>query len=252
MSTLLLRLAGPMQSWGDSSRFSRRTTDHAPTKSGVIGLLAAAQGLRRTDPLEDLLTLRFGVRIDQPGRIERDFQTAVATNPRTGKREALPLSHRFYLTDAVFVAAVEGSDDLVGTLHDALRRPAFPLYLGRRSCPPAGPINLNVQSADIWSALTDLGTTPWQAARWWRKRQARRLSLQVRLDAEAMPTASGKQNLTITSRHDVPVSFDSVRRQYGWRTVVETATEFFDNPDGRRLHPEQPGHHDPMAALGGA
>ncbi|HLU98199.1 MAG TPA: CRISPR-associated protein Cas5, partial [Thermobifida alba] len=39
MSVLALLLAGPLQAWGASARFARRTTEHAPTKSGVIGLL---------------------------------------------------------------------------------------------------------------------------------------------------------------------------------------------------------------------
>ena len=76
MTVLLLRLAGPMQAWGDNSRFTRRDTRMIPTKSGVLGLLAAADGRRRTDPIEDLAGLRFGVRVDQPGQLQRDFQTA--------------------------------------------------------------------------------------------------------------------------------------------------------------------------------
>ena len=42
MSVLLLQLAGPLQSWGAASRFARRSTENAPTKSGLVGLLAAA------------------------------------------------------------------------------------------------------------------------------------------------------------------------------------------------------------------
>ena len=75
MSVLLLKLAGPLQSWGADSRFTERKTRHEPTKSGVIGLLAAALGRRRTEPVDDLASLRFGVRIDQPGHYECDFQT---------------------------------------------------------------------------------------------------------------------------------------------------------------------------------
>lgn len=47
MATLLLRLAAPLQSWGSDSKFETRKTDREPTKSGVVGLLAAALGLRR-------------------------------------------------------------------------------------------------------------------------------------------------------------------------------------------------------------
>lgn len=53
MSVLLLQLAGPLQSWGDSSRFVRRETRNEPTKSGVIGMLASAQGRTREDSIED-------------------------------------------------------------------------------------------------------------------------------------------------------------------------------------------------------
>ena len=48
------------------------------SKSAVIGLLAAAEGRRRTDSIEHLLDLRFAVRTEQAGRVERDFQTAAS------------------------------------------------------------------------------------------------------------------------------------------------------------------------------
>ena len=76
MSTLLLRLAAPIQSWGNDSRFEVRRTGKEPTKSGVIGLLAAALGRSRADSLDDLCSLRFGVRVDQEGQLLRDFHTA--------------------------------------------------------------------------------------------------------------------------------------------------------------------------------
>ena len=67
MGTLLLRLAAPLQSWGEDSKFETRRTRREPTKSGVIGLLAAALGRRRDEPLDDLRGLRFAVRVDQEG-----------------------------------------------------------------------------------------------------------------------------------------------------------------------------------------
>ena len=76
MSTLLLRLAAPMQAWGSDSRFEVRRTGREPTKSGVIGLLAAALGRSRADSVADLCRLRLGVRVDQEGRLLRDFHTA--------------------------------------------------------------------------------------------------------------------------------------------------------------------------------
>ena len=71
----MLRLAGPLQSWGGHSQFNRRDTSSEPTKSGILGLLAAAQGRRRQDPIEDLLTLRLGVRTDPAGSLLRDYHT---------------------------------------------------------------------------------------------------------------------------------------------------------------------------------
>ena len=59
MKNMLLTLKGPMQSWGTSSRFTKRRTSSEPSKSGIIGLLAAAQGRRRVDPIEDLVDLKL-------------------------------------------------------------------------------------------------------------------------------------------------------------------------------------------------
>lgn len=239
MTTLLLRLVGPMQSWGESSRFARRATEQAPTKSGVIGLLAAARGLRRTDPLEDLLSLTFGVRVDQPGRVERDFHTA-RTADGTG---AFPLTERFYLTDAGFVAAVEGDDDLIEGLDEALRHPVFPLYLGRRSCPPAGPVTLGLREASLWDALR---TEPWQASGWWKRRQAPQVVLDLLVDASAVPTGVVPERES--EHHDDPVSFDPMLREYGWRTV---AHHHVTVPNDKAIS-RPAGGHDPMSQLGGA
>ncbi|MEV6744242.1 type I-E CRISPR-associated protein Cas5/CasD [Streptomyces sp. NPDC051080] len=72
---LLVRLAGPLQSWGVNGRFARRDTHSRPTKSGVIGLCAAALGLPRDEPLGELAEALFGVRADRPGTPLRDYHT---------------------------------------------------------------------------------------------------------------------------------------------------------------------------------
>lgn len=214
MSVLLLRLAGPMQAWGDSSRFTVRETRDQPTKSGVLGLLAAAQGRRRTDVLEDLAALRFGVRTDQEGRLMRDFHTA----------HGAPLSTRYYLMDAVFLAGVEGDPTLLGALNDALRSPAFPLYLGRRSCPTQGRLSLGVVDADLEAALRN---QDWLAAPWYRREQSKHVRLPLAVDALS------EHDGPVEQRPDVPISFSQQRRRYGWRAVQRPAGVEVDNPEGR-------------------
>jgi CRISPR system Cascade subunit CasD len=151
MNTLFLRLEGPLQSWGVRSRWDPRDTSLEPTKSGVVGLLACALGWGRDrdDDLRNLSqSLTFGVRIDRPGRLLRDYQTVfggvmsaggkIKVTQSSGERETV-VSPRQYLADASFLAVVQGSDDLIERLAQALQNPHWPLYLGRKSCPPAVP-----------------------------------------------------------------------------------------------------------------
>ena len=150
MSTLLLRLAGPMQSWGTDSKFDVRRTGREPSKSGVIGLVAAAMGIARQDrqTLQTLNSLRFGVRVDREGALLRDFHTA---RPEKGTPY---VTYRYYLTDAEFVAGLESADHaLLAQIAQALQAPAFPLYLGRRSCPPVGSVFLKISDEPLEAAL---------------------------------------------------------------------------------------------------
>src|ERR1700676_2698584 len=80
-NTVFLRLEGPLQAWGVTSRFAVRDTADVPTKSGVVGLICAALGLRRAAAngrLKELAALRMGVRIDRPGTRFGDYHTAGA------------------------------------------------------------------------------------------------------------------------------------------------------------------------------
>ena len=77
MKTLLLKFAGPLQSWGTGSHFETRHTDRYPSKSAVVGYLGAGLGYRRNDDrIQDLNYLQYAVRVDQEGHILRDYQTA--------------------------------------------------------------------------------------------------------------------------------------------------------------------------------
>jgi CRISPR system Cascade subunit CasD len=140
MTTLLMRLEGPMQSWGTRSRFSHRDTEREPSKSGVVGILCAALGRSRHEDVGDLASLEMAVRVDSSGRIETDFHTAQDV-PRAGNpgRETV-MSWRHYLADANFLVGLAGPRDALARLHGALRSPRWPLFLGRKSFVPSVPV----------------------------------------------------------------------------------------------------------------
>ncbi|MFT3797942.1 type I-E CRISPR-associated protein Cas5/CasD [Microbacterium sp.] len=212
MSTLLIELAGPQQAWGSRSRFATRATELAPTRSGVIGLVAAALGLARTEPLDRFDKLEFGVRIDQPGRIERDFQTARTLDGKT----SMPLSQRFYLADAVFLAAL-GTEDraMLESLRQALTHPRFPLYLGRRAFPPARPLMPEIVDRPLREALREAA---WRASPWYQRvRSVEQPALEIL--ADALPGETGAFTL-----RDVPRSFDPRRRLHDLRGVAALST----------------------------
>lgn len=143
MATLLLRLQGPMQSWGTTSRFDERDTQLEPSKSGVLGLICAALGRDRHEPVEDLAALRMGVRVDHEGMPMRDYQTATGVLIATGKSDLrrTVVSPRYYLSDAAFLVGLEGKDEaLLARIHTALRAPHWPLALGRKSFAPGMPV----------------------------------------------------------------------------------------------------------------
>lgn len=140
MSTLLLRLVGPMQSWGVQSHFIYRDTLQEPSKSGVVGLLCAGLGRDRGEPIGDVAALRMGVRADREGLVQRDYHTAgkggyLKANSQI-ERKNLIVSYRDYLADAAFLVGLEGDSGLLARLHDALLHPRWPLYLGRKAFVP--------------------------------------------------------------------------------------------------------------------
>ena len=168
MTTLLLRLAGPMQSWGTTSRFDQRDTGKEPSKSGVIGLLAAALGIDREvwdETLQVLAALTMGVRHDRSGVLRREFQTAqhIISADRSKVHETA-VTKREYLADAVFLVGLEGPDrKLLERALAALQNPVWPLALGRKSYVPGEPVWLEdgLREAPLLHALA---AQPWLAS----------------------------------------------------------------------------------------
>ncbi len=236
MATLLLRLAAPLQSWGVNSKFETRRTNREPTKSGVLGLVAAAIGLRRDDEegLARLVRLRFGVRVDREGDLLVDYHTAKNPLPKEvkeyrqkGKKPPAPyVTHRHYLCDAVFLVGLESDDRAwLGEIEAALRRPVYPPFLGRRSCPPTQPLCLGLREAALEEALR-------AEPRLVKPRRGDGDVLRLVIDA-----APGEPGVPV---RDLPLSFSPLHRRFGFRPAREV---FIDAP------PPPETEHDPLAEL---
>jgi len=225
MNVLLLRLAGPMQSWGVQSRFTVRDTGLEPSKSGVVGLLCAALGRCRDEPVGDLAALRMGVRVDQEGTMARDYHTAgkggILKADGTVDQNRLVVSTRYYLSDACFLVGLEGDDlSLLRQLHTALRDPHWPLYLGRKAFVPGEPVWLEDglrPDTELRTAL-DPQTYPWLGPEHLQPPDQLRLVLEDREGAEVRP--------------DQPLSF--AERRFAPRRVSTTFVDpkGFGNPSG--------------------
>lgn len=180
-----LRLSGMMQGYSESRYIYKRKTLAAPTQRSVLGIIAAAEGILRSEKDElEALENALTIEIEAPTKVLfrlTDFQTVRSvkysktaraagvvrpdmynngiskvsnkelirmgyilddlfnTADGTGK-EALPLMDKEYLLDGDFSVTVRGKEEDVLKAAEALRHPIFPLYLGRKCCPPNEPI----------------------------------------------------------------------------------------------------------------
>ncbi|WP_078865064.1 MULTISPECIES: type I-E CRISPR-associated protein Cas5/CasD [unclassified Streptomyces] len=227
MATLLMCFDAPMQSWGTRSQFASRDTATEPTKSGVVGLLAAALGIPRDadERIQNLAKLRMGVRVDREGVIEADFHTVENVPNTEGKNHRTAVSKRFYLADALFLVCVESDDtQLLHRLHTALSEPQWPLYFGRKAFVPARPIpspGLAGEHHPVTSHSLDhaLRTHPWLE-------NQPRIHASQRAPSEAPSPAwlrtivdADPLALDIELRHDHPLSFTQQNRSYAPRAV---------------------------------
>lgn len=162
---LAIYLDGPLQAWGVASRFQYRETENLPTKSGVLGIVAAAIGIDKyatneAERLKPLANLNFSVfralRIGQERPVERlsDFHTVGGGYDRKDPREKMHvcrtadrkvsanavITHRTYLNDARFIAVFEGDDQLLSKCAEALQNPRWGVWFGRKACLPASPL----------------------------------------------------------------------------------------------------------------
>jgi CRISPR system Cascade subunit CasD len=153
MTTLLMRMRAPMMSWGDHSRFTIRDTRWEPTKSAVIGLLCAALGRPRWEPVHDLAALKMGVRVDREGVMLCDYHTIMDSIKSHGKGTGTVLSDRYYMADADYLVGLEGDRSLLETLNTHLESPRWQLYFGRKSFIPSRPVHIGIKELPLLEAL---------------------------------------------------------------------------------------------------
>lgn len=164
---ILLWFEAPLQSWGSDSKFGRRDTQAFPTKSGVLGLVCSALGaggeqrelLAEFAPLRQT-TISFTRSKQKEGKaikqdrepLLRDFHMVGAGYddqdpwaslliPKTseGKKAVgggAKMTYRYYLQDAAFAVVLEIPGDKAESTAEALRNPAWDIYLGRKNCVP--------------------------------------------------------------------------------------------------------------------
>ncbi len=162
---LTLNLEGPLQSWGDHSRFLRRESLAFPTKSGVIGLILCAMGLNGTQeqllselslgrmevwgygPSDRYLSVMEDFHMVGSGYDDADpWETLFIPKKADGKKAngGPKITRREYLQDAKFAVFLEVPDNRVEEIQEAIKSPTWDLYLGRKCCAPSAPIFVGI------------------------------------------------------------------------------------------------------------
>jgi len=177
MEVLLLRFDAPLMSFGGTMVDQNGPTDRFPATSLLAGLLGNALGYTHRHSIElGRLQQRiiYAARWDRSPRPLLDYHTVDLGQEKMaspgwttrgepehrGRGEANQGTHiryRHYWADGVMTVALALDDDSAPSLDDlaqALRRPARPLFLGRKACLPAAPILLGrTQATDVLDAL---------------------------------------------------------------------------------------------------
>lgn len=211
LKTLLLKFAGPLQSWGTDSKFETRYTDFYPSKSAVIGMIAASFGYRRheDEKIKKLNDLDFAVRVDQRGNLIRDYQIATAYKP-DGRFERNYVTNRYYLEDAIFVVAIGGEDNFIDQIEHSLKNPYFQTFFGKRSNPINPDFILDKTDLGVIESLENLS---WQAGNWYKRdfKDKSKVDLEVYIDGDLLEESVSK------FRKDRVESFSQKNRRFGYR-----------------------------------
>ena len=213
---LVLRLEGPLQSWGYDSQYNRRNTGLMPTRSAIAGICCAALGLPRGSEIESQFLASFAAlqmtaiaiprkrpKKELPVRRLEDYHTVQNTRRASGDvNKDCVLTRRQYLTDGVFGVLLEGNGILMGEIAAALADPKWGIWLGRKTCIPSAPVLAGLKDSKEDALLLLIGEEP--------------LELFTR-QQEVGKFAEGRDSLP-----DTPVSFDTKRRLFSPRRVMTT------------------------------
>lgn len=210
-----------MQSYGTDSHFETRKTDFYPSKSAIIGLLGACLGFSRTDEeITFLNELDFAVRIDQPGKLLKDYHIAQKFK-NNGTFERTYVTNRYYLEDAVFLVAIGSKDEkTIEQLSTALQFPFFQPYLGRKSLPINADYFLGVHEKEVLDVIKN---TPWQASNWYKRSGRKKVA--VYCDYNLV-----KNNRRIL-RKDHVLSFNQKNRKFAFRYEAFMEIELPENEE---------------------
>jgi len=157
---LILWLEAPLQSWGSSSKFSRRDTERFPTKSGIFGLLLSALGARGAQ--ENILShlsqysqvvVSYGKEHENGPSLLMDFQMVgsgydekdpwqknLIPKKADGKASVgggSKMTYRYYLQDARFAVIQELDVAFAQEIEIALKQPTYDVFLGKKHCIPS-------------------------------------------------------------------------------------------------------------------
>ncbi|WP_261563297.1 type I-E CRISPR-associated protein Cas5/CasD [Frankia tisae] len=240
-TTLVLRLAGALQSWGTRSHFARRDTEREPTLSGVIGMITNAMGYRREDSLERFAGLTMASRTDRAGVLVDDFYTAgvgawhggsteddrlywtawtdtdgAPNHPKEPSKAKGNIGIKHYIADGIFLVLLTGDDqELLNDCAQALRTPRRAYYLGRRGCIPEQPLVLAVASEP---PETLLRSWTWLDHPDHHETARQKVAAGVPPQLPILETAASGDPLA-EARADVPLGFDPLHREYRTRLV---------------------------------
>jgi len=156
---LTFALVAPLAAFGSIAVGERRSGWDRPARSAVLGLVGACLGLDRADDeAQTALAEGYGLALlcHAPGRLLADYHTTQVPSAKRGRRFATRaeelaapdlntiLSRRDYRSGAWHLGALWERGETVRWplegLAEAMERPGFVPYLGRKSCPLGLPL----------------------------------------------------------------------------------------------------------------